>query len=317
MGEWEEDGWYDDFDFDQYHNSDSNRHGTYLYQHIEETDEEREKLIDKILEMDILLGKIKKLPGYRHYKPYYYFPYENKPLYDYTKKELEKILRNLKNRLLSIIWSFGYRPSRKPLFYLNLPKEFDKYPFKNPLYRLYHKWVAPIGILSEILPPFRTEVTLSEEDVECFYFTLTNMEYLSELATLRVQGMLEDGRIKEIDLVKMLRHCLSNPKIPPVERKAIQDELIRWELQNLSKYKTVEYEKLWNEYYRLMSDRRKDYEKQQQQLLADGLRRRKEMEELRLGKPVKRKERVGTSTATAKEICRRLSSKSRRKESNG
>jgi len=316
-----EEEWYiddeEEYDFLQECSVDSIYHPSYNEHssHTEEEDLEKKELKDEILEIDRLLEKLKRLPKYKQYKPYHYYPYSDKPLYDYTAKELERILRNLKNRLLSIIWSFGYRPSDRPEFYPNLPKEFDKYPFKNPLYRLYHKWVAPTKILSEILPPFRAEVTLSEEDVEYLQFTLTNMEYLSELATIRVQGMLQDGTLKEIDLVKMLRHSLSNPKIPSEDRKAIQDELIRWELQNLPKYKTAKYERLWNEYYRLMADRRKDQEAQEKQLLSDGLKRRRYIETLRHQAPFSSKQakkEEDLKIDSAEMMCKLLSSKSRR-----
>ena len=313
-----EEEWYiddeEEYDFlqecsvDSIYNPSYNEHSS-----PSEEDSEKEELKDEILETDRLLEKLKRLPKYKQYKPYHYYPYSDKSLY--TAKELEKILRNLKNRLLSIIWSFGYRPSYRPEFYPNLPKDFDKYPFKNPLYRFYHKWVAPVKILSEILPPFKTEATLSGEDSEYLHFVLANMEFLSELTTIRVQGMLQDGRLKEIDLVKMLRHCLSNPKIPPEDRKAIQDELIRWELQNLPKYKTAKYERLWNEYYRLMADRRKDQEAQEKQLLSDGLKRRRYIETLRHQAPFSSKQakkEEDLKIDSAEMMCKLLSSKSRR-----
>jgi len=278
------------------------------------TDEEKEKLIDSIIEFDRLSYILQRKTGRR--PRYQTFDYQSRNLYESDNKTLKKIIRNIVNQILDVIWQHGYRPSDRPHIYTKYyPKNLIRFPYENcPVLKYIHRHLIPYRILSRIgILPWKRTIELDLPDDEYLHFLLHNMEFLSEIEMIEIQSHLEKGKVKQLDLIKWVKEDLQQRfDVSPELRKQTEDEIIRFELSHRTEKQRKQLQEIYRKYDEVMTERRKEYEKQQQQLIDDGLRRKRELEELKQGKSIKRREELGISSAAA--ICRLLSTESRRKK---
>lgn len=140
------------------------------------------------------------------------------------------------------------------------------------------------------------------------------MDVMTELQLLKLEHLVEIGKIKESAIIKIIQHSLFTTRrnIEPKLKKSVEDELYK---EALSKTSVVEDRKklykFYEKYSKLMAERQKDYERQQKQQLNDGLRRRGRVEQLKQGKVTKRKEELNLSSPEL--MCKVLSSENKKR----
>jgi len=272
---------------------------------LESIDPAKEELIDHIIDWHIILIQAKKIGVRIRHKT---VDYEERKLYALNKQTLRKILKNIIHRVYSILFDLGITPEKKPhLFTPYCPK---RYKLKPAYAKYITKRIAPYWVMGKIFPPYLSSVTLDPYDEEYLSYISNNIGNLCDIELLKLEHSIENHKLKESKIIEIIKADLvRRPHLDPQLRRETENEILRSELGQKTKKQKQRLREAYRKYDEIMSLRRKDYEKQQQQLLGDGLRRRKELEELKQGKPIKRREKLGTSAA--EEICKQLSTKAR------
>jgi len=302
MDEWEDDEWYDDQD--EYLETCSYED---MYKGIFGEDPEYNELVQEISKLEELIDLLRE-KGLYVPRPYYV---QYRPL-PRNKDDLKRIIRNLINRILDCIWRIK-APEDVPDLYPMHPK---KYKLKPAYSRYFVRKMAPYSVGQKLFPHNLTQVDLGKYDIEYLNFMGSNLSHLCHLELLKLEWLIESGKVKESDVIKMIRRdILQRPSSDPQLRKEVEDELIRYELSHKPEKQQAQLMETYRRYSQIMAERRKDFERQQQQLLADGLKRRKYIETLKhqapfSSKQAKKKEELKISSAEM--LCKLLSSKSRR-----
>lgn len=185
------------------------------------TDPEKEKLIDEIIKGDLLLQKLQKKGYQPRYKVY---DYRSENLCSFDKHMLKKILRNIAYRIHDILSQTGVKLEAHTKY------RSKKYKLKPAFAKYWTTKIAPVRLGQKLFPPFLSEVTLDELDMEYLYFIGANLSSLCQLDLLKLEWSIENGKRKESDVIRTIRRDIARrPGVTPELKREVEDELFRHE----------------------------------------------------------------------------------------